>query len=268
MAVTPVVTACEAVSDAFPQSEASKSRPQLCFPGGGMFFYWQIGAVQSLVRHYDLANVDMTGASAGALAACLATCQVDCRKAAEAAFQLSVDNKVWETGLRGVWSRLIREWLRALLPEDAAERCRGRLHLYVLNLPSLPRRKLWFSRTVVSDFADKEDLIDCCLASVHIPLFMDGKPWTRFRGHSTMDGSVGASREDLTLDGRELTMCLDYTDDEAMQKQRFRFLSLGDEKQGPERTWQWIEEMMDSGEAYAEGKHAEGLLCQLEPVKL
>lgn len=232
-----------------------------------MFFYWQVGVVRSLARHYDLANVDMTGASAGALAATLATCQVDGLQSAKAAYQLSLDNKVWETGLRGVWSRLIREWLQDMLPDDAAERCRDRLHLYVLNLPSFQDGKLWFSRSVVSDFADKDDLINCCLASAHIPLFMDGKLWTDYRGRKAVDGSVGASREDLTLDGRELTMCLDYTDDEVMKKHRFQFLSLGDKDEGPERTWQWIKEMMESGDAYGEDLHARGLLSQLEPVK-
>ena len=44
------------------------------------------------------------------------------------------------TGLLGVWGGLIRQWLHVMLPADAAERCNGRLHLHVLELPSVSRK--------------------------------------------------------------------------------------------------------------------------------
>lgn len=45
------------------------------------------------------------------------------------------------------------QWLDELLPEDAAELCRGRVRLVVTEVPSLRLRYL-------EDFASKQDLID------------------------------------------------------------------------------------------------------------
>ena len=38
-------------------------------PGGGVFFWWQIGALRRLLELYDLERVPLAGASAGALLA-------------------------------------------------------------------------------------------------------------------------------------------------------------------------------------------------------
>lgn len=56
-------------------------------------------------------------------------------------------------GLAGIWGSLIRAWLEELLPEDAAERCAGRVRLVVTEVPSLKLRYL-------QDFESKQDLID------------------------------------------------------------------------------------------------------------
>lgn len=62
-----------------------------------MFFYWQMGAVSALRKHYNINEMDLSGASAGALAATLAACQVDGRGAAEVALQLSKEAKLWDS---------------------------------------------------------------------------------------------------------------------------------------------------------------------------
>lgn len=55
-------------------------------------------------------------------------------------------------------------------------------------------RQLGFKRRLISDFKSKEDIIDCCMASVHIPLFMNGYPWTRYDGKRVIDGSILTKR--------------------------------------------------------------------------
>ena len=47
-----------------PAKPASKGK--LLFPGGGTFFWWQIGAAQKLMELYDLSEVD-PGATPGTL---------------------------------------------------------------------------------------------------------------------------------------------------------------------------------------------------------
>ena len=101
--------------------------------------------------------------SAGALASALAACDVDFLAATELAYGLAVKHDLYNRrlGLVGVWGGLVREWLDELLPDNAADVCRGKVFVHTWDVPS-------FSRRPYTDFASKQDLIDCLLASVHI----------------------------------------------------------------------------------------------------
>jgi len=106
----------------------------------------------------------------------------------------------------GVRGRTVRTWLDVLLPLDAHERCRGKVHVLVtrLKLRGVLSSvvKGWptpLARERVSDFRDRADLIDALMASVHIPLFMDGKFFAEFRGAKYIDGSFLAAPGDLAL---------------------------------------------------------------------
>ncbi|CAM9904100.1 unnamed protein product [Discosporangium mesarthrocarpum] len=203
-------------------SQDLASQPVISFPGGGIFFWWQAGAITALHERYDLSGTDMVGASAGALAATLAACDADMERAMDLALQLCDDNEVWERplGLAGVWGGMVREWLDELLPENADSICRDHVNLLVLSL--WPPGK----RQSVSDFTSKADLIDACMASVHIPYFMNKRFSARFRGRRYLDGSFRASREALSLGSHRPTVYLDYSEDEAMAKRGGDFLSL------------------------------------------
>jgi hypothetical protein len=39
----------------------------------------------------------------------------------------------------------------------------------------------------VSNFRDREELLDTLMASVHIPLFMDGRPLKRLKNRGRVD---------------------------------------------------------------------------------
>jgi hypothetical protein len=104
--------------------ESSIQQNKLLFPGGGIFFYWQAGAMTYLRENgYNLDQVSMSGASAGALSATLTATGVDFAEATELALDLSQKAGVWDRplGLQGVWGPLIYEWLDTLLPEDALD---------------------------------------------------------------------------------------------------------------------------------------------------
>lgn len=228
-----------------------------------MFFYWMIGVVNVLQDQIDMTTAHMSGASAGALASVLAACGVDMRRAAEHAFQLSIDEKLWDRKLKLalVWGRLIRQWLWDLLPDNAAELCNGRVHLFVLELPGF-RTGLHCKRVPITDFKDKADLIDCALASVHIPIFINGHIWTEYRGSRCVDGSINADRLALNIDSRRHTLYLDPYEDPEMKERGNRFLELYGDNPGPEGTWEWINHMMQRGEEHARRISSAG---QLEP---
>ncbi|KAI8466339.1 MAG: hypothetical protein J3K34DRAFT_433904 [Monoraphidium minutum] len=160
----------------------------IAWPGYGVLFFWQLGCMRYLQAHLgrELAGgASLTGSSAGALVCILAACGVDphaaLRRAAELADAAGVGPRPW--GLAGVWGGLVRRWLSELLPEDAAPRCNAaRVSVAVTRLPFL-------TSEAVSGFKDKADVIEATMASVHIPLFMDGRPWACCRGVRCIDGS-------------------------------------------------------------------------------
>lgn len=179
------------------------------FPGGGLFFWWQAGFIRQRQKQGLLfADAYLVGASAGALSAVLAKCNVDMDFAFERALQLCDDKEVWTrpVGLLGTWGSIVRQWLDDLLPEDAADLCRGNVFVLVTvveDISAFRHGRPILSRRRISDFADRQELIDCCMASVHIPFFMDGRAFNaEFRGLCLVDGSFLPSPEDLTVMNR------------------------------------------------------------------
>jgi hypothetical protein len=132
---------------------------------------------------YNL-NVTMTGASAGALTATLTLADCDFEKATELALDMAQQAGVWDRkqGLQGIWGPMISNWLDQLLPSDAVDRVEPRLSLLVTPVPSFGKKR-------VDSFRDRADLIDCNMASVHLPWFLNGEVTTRFRDHDCIDGS-------------------------------------------------------------------------------
>ena len=72
--------------------------------GGGLFFWWQLGAVHYLQEQLDLTAVPMQGASCGSLVAALTSCGVSKDSQLELAYNLCVQHNVFErpAGLAGV----------------------------------------------------------------------------------------------------------------------------------------------------------------------
>ena len=165
-------------------------RAGLVFPGGGLFFWWQAGAISGLQRRIDLSRPPLAGGSAGALAATLAACEVEMPLAFDTALQMSNEAGVFEKGawgLYGIWGALVADWLDKLLPEDAADRCRGRVNIIIREVKQgLPP----VSPIEVSDFESRADLIASCMASAHVPFFLDKHMTRNFRGKQCVDGSL------------------------------------------------------------------------------
>ncbi|CAM9384794.1 unnamed protein product, partial [Scytosiphon promiscuus] len=206
-----------------PQASPPSAKPVLSFPGGGIFFWWQAGVISGLQERYDLSSLDFVGASAGSLAATLAACDADMDLAMKLALDLCDTNEIWTRplGLAGVWGAMVEDWLDELLPDEADKICRDRVNLLVIGVWPRP-----FRRQSVSDFTSKSDLIKACMASVHIPWFMDKHFSARYRGRRFVDGSFRASPEDLSLGEDRPTVYFDYDEDEVMAERRGKFLSL------------------------------------------
>jgi hypothetical protein len=170
----------------------------LALPGYGVLFFWKLGVLEHL-RAVGLlpspqqqqqqlpGGPSMWGSSAGGLAGVLAASGVTAETALSRAAALADEFGIARRplGLAGVWGALVRRWLDELLPDDVAERCNAcGVRVAVTQVPS-------FKTAALGEFTDKADVVDACLASCHIPFFMDGRPWAACRGGlRCVDGSL------------------------------------------------------------------------------
>jgi hypothetical protein len=145
----------------------AKPKLRISWAGSGVYFFWQLGAMQYLMNKFHLAKVPMVGASGGGFAAVLSACEVPPEQVLETAYALSLKHNIWERplGLMGTWGGLVEQWLHDLLPADAAERCSGQVGIVVTQLP-------FCNQVSISDFKDKADLINVAMASAHVPMFL------------------------------------------------------------------------------------------------
>jgi hypothetical protein len=124
----------------------------------------------------------LAGASAGALIAAVANAGVPLPIVEEACVQLAAD--CLAHGTPGRLGPGLRALLEKHLPPDAHLRCRGNTHVAVTKVVPVWRPE------VVSDFESRADLIEALMASAHIPLYLDGRWATRFRGKLVIDGGA------------------------------------------------------------------------------
>lgn len=155
-------------------------------------------------------------------------------------------------GLAGVWGEIVREWLDDLLPPDAAQRASGRVTIVVLRTLPYPRRLRF------SEFSSRHDLIDCALASCHIPYFLDGHFTARFRRQRWIDGSFLASKKrGLRMDdGTPPLLLLDPAADPGAPRD---FLRL--------RTPEAVRAILESGIAYSRSPQVRVQAAQLAAAR-
>jgi hypothetical protein len=210
------------------------------------------GVLKYLNENYRLRDVDLIGVSAGALCAVLVASGVSLDRAVRKAYDISVEVDIWNRsgGLAGIWGDLIRRWLEELLPEDAHECCQNRVKIIATRMPRMQLRYL-------SDFESREDLIDACMASVHIPFFLDGNGTYKYRDEQYIDGSVwdffsGSNSGLLTLDGQ--SCIIDYFLDDQLEFNRLDFIKI--------LTFDTVLDLVKSGYSYAERTDARGLYAE------
>jgi len=222
-----VIQTTEAPQQKIRQTRTPKGIPRVVFPGAGIFFYWQAGAVTYLRgAGYDLDQTITSGASAGAITATLCATHVDFYYATDVALRLGREAGVWNRpmGLMGVWGSLIEEWLDIILPAEAAEMANNnRLSILLTQFPSILQKQR------IDDFVDRDDLIRCNIASVHLPLFLDGSVASSYRDSLHIDGSFLSSPMDHFPDCAESILTFDFQHDPELKGKKKEFVKLASE---------------------------------------
>ena len=206
-----------------------------------------------------------TGASAGALAATLTLTGVDFCRATDLALRLANDAGVWDrrNGLQGIWGPMIHDWLDELIPDDAVELlCRNNHHREGdqelssnLTLLLTPARNILGAKKRISHFTSKDDLIQCNMASVHLPWFLNGQFARKFRNRRHIDGSFLAKPSDFRSNqhqhnAQEITV--HHSRDPIYQNRKmFDFVNA--------LSPSGIYDMLEDGKRYAKSLHEAGL---------
>jgi hypothetical protein len=178
------------------------------FDGGGIFFWYQAGVCkymqeQGFLHHNP--NLSVLGTSAGALSGALLLCDCNFDDAAALAIQQSEREHLFErpAGLMFKWGAIIEDWLEVLLPErlDNAsndEKVAKQMARLLITATAVHTLLPWKKneQTFLTGFTHKSDLIAACMSSVHIPLFLDKKLYTKYY-RSSREGK----RYDRFIDG-------------------------------------------------------------------
>ena len=163
------------------------------FSAGGLLFPFYVGVCRGLEQAgYLSARTKLAGASAGSLIAACVNSGLSMDTVSSLCEELMEDCR--KNGSRGRLGIVLEKFLQEALPDDAHERCRGRTFVAVSSvegrgaLGSLglgtPQGQL------ISEFSSRDDLVSALMTSCHIPLYMDGRMTSTFRGSMHLDGGV------------------------------------------------------------------------------
>lgn len=173
-------------------AEEPKPAKAVVWRGGGIYFWWYAGVCAQLRDEgVDLSRLHHVGCSAGAIAAVLAASGVDFDRAWAVAMAHLERNGALQEGSKacaGVWGDILRQYLDELLPPDAHCICTSLVTVVVscVGLPAI------FWREGVSEFPTREALLDAVMASVHIPILLNGNFFADGpSGKKLLDGSIG-----------------------------------------------------------------------------
>lgn len=182
-ALDQILTALE--DGVLPSSESalgSVATPQtpvdVVISGGGLRGYFVTGAC-AILRRAGVPIGRISGASAGAWCAVFMACDLDVHTWARTYL---TTRRLDASGLSLLAA--YRQFAVDLLPDDAHVICTGKVSISVTFVGQFGG----LSNRIISHFASRDDLINCCIASCQLPFVACHGFGQRFRGSLVMDG--------------------------------------------------------------------------------
>ena len=167
------------------------SERRIHFRGNATGFFHHLGRCIFLRHHYDLSQVKFSGCSSGAIMASIMTLNIDFIKVVIRPFQLQPKGQN-RFALTGSWKKKMRLFFEEILADNYNYNELTRLRIGVQFMDGFQ---------FFENFSSKEDLMNCLLASTHIPFFMDFKPFEKFRGRVCLDGDLFSAYERIKEEG-------------------------------------------------------------------
>lgn len=138
------------------------------FSGSGFLLFYFVG-VSSVLRNLGVINSSTTfaGASGGSINSAVACAGVDASQQFDAARTTARSCRP-SNGCRGFLDAALHKQLQTILPNDAAQRCSGRL--FVVVTEAQPRRQPDTPLLLGSNWTDNQQLVLALRASSYIPV--------------------------------------------------------------------------------------------------
>ena len=157
---------------------------EVIFSHAGSMFAYYLG-IAEVLQKYDLSDVVFSGTSGGCFPCILLNSKNDIREFFEDILNCVKTSK-------DSWENVIRDFLTEYLSEDDIEANKGKFtcKLTKLNDFFLPEK------VKVSKWTDKQDFVDCIVASCYVPIMCGNKFYIEYRDQKIVDGFFsGASNE-------------------------------------------------------------------------
>jgi len=170
----------------------SKGKPSICFAGCAFLYPYYIGIMKYLIEMYDLEDVKFVALSSACypLVSYVAN-GVEPEKWMHTNFPACI--RYWNRRFLGFLldtPSFLRElWTSSLRPDAYKRASEGNLEIALTRATLTPP---FIQQIRVSEFHSNQDLIDCIIASGHIP-GMFGCVQTKFRGKAFVDGAIAES---------------------------------------------------------------------------
>ena len=160
---------------------------EVIFSHSGSMFAYYLG-IAEVLQKYDLSDVVFSGTSGGCFPCILLNSKNNIREFFEDILNCVKTSK-------DSWENVIRDFLTEYLSEDDIEANKGKFtcKLTKLNDFFLPEK------VKVSKWTDKQDFVDCIVASCYVPIMCGNKFYIEYRDQKIVDGFFsGASNEPVT----------------------------------------------------------------------
>ena len=152
----------------------------LALKPGGLKGFYMMGITKYIKSNYDLENWHFYGSSAGAWNSLYLSCKKD-ELFLQHAQELEQFNYLDLYDLECTMKKRI---LSNFVVDDFNI---NQLHICV----SKKRKYIpfpLFRKNIINEFYDLEDIIECCIASSHLPYVSNGKFYYNYRGNKCVDG--------------------------------------------------------------------------------
>lgn len=157
---------------------------QISFAGCGGMYHYYLGIAKIMQRELDLDNIVFSGSSGGCIPALLLLLGIDIDIIHyELNQEILKEVNAYKFGSLWIWNKIFRKHIHDFLDEDVHTKVDGKLFISITRFPSMKNE-------IISQWKDKQDLIDCIQASCFIPMAFEFRPWYIFRGNRYIDGAI------------------------------------------------------------------------------